>query len=211
MPRSLHIRGVQTARQALSNFDQNKQLNQKWAIDALAGRFVEIVGIDAPAALTPTTLLLREAQRRGEPVAWVGSTRSVFYPPDLASHGIDLAALPVIRVADIYKAFRATDCLLRSGGFGLVILDLDDSQELNATMQVRLSCLAREFNTVLLCLTRRNKAQLAQGSLASLRAEVTSEKVDFNHFNWELRITKDKCNGPGWQHKERCCGPNGLC
>ena len=38
--------------------------------------------------------------------------------------GIDLDALPVVRVPDARAAGRAADHLVRSGGFGLVVIDL---------------------------------------------------------------------------------------
>ena len=42
-----------------------------WTLDEVAGRFVEISGAAASAALTLTFTLIREAQARGEPVGWV--------------------------------------------------------------------------------------------------------------------------------------------
>ena len=68
--------------------------------------------------------LVREAQQRGEPVGWVTSMASCFYPPDAAQSGTDLAALVVIRIPAAEKIARAGEKLLRSGGFGLLVFDL---------------------------------------------------------------------------------------
>src|SRR5438093_9453381 len=72
-----------------------------WGLDALRGRLVELSARGAAATLTSAIELVGEAQRSGEPVAWVTLGHATFYPPDVADSGIDLAALAVIRVHDI--------------------------------------------------------------------------------------------------------------
>ena len=57
-------------------------------------------------------------------MGWVTSTGSFFYPPDAAHGGVDLAALVVIRVLHAASIPVAGEKLLRSGGFGLIVLDL---------------------------------------------------------------------------------------
>src|SRR6185503_3442177 len=89
-----------------------------WALGEVAGRLVEISSSTASAALTITFALVREAQERGEPVGWVTSAESFFYPPDAARCGTDLAALVVVRLAERQSISRAGEKLLRSGGFG---------------------------------------------------------------------------------------------
>src|SRR5262245_10310803 len=69
-----------------------------WTRPALAGRIVELSGARASASLTFATALVLDAQRRGETSAWVTSQASSFFPPDVAANGVDLAALPVVRV-----------------------------------------------------------------------------------------------------------------
>ena len=56
---------------------------------------MEISASTAAGRLTLAFGLVREAQEGGEPVGWVTSTESSFYPPDAAQNGIDLAALVV--------------------------------------------------------------------------------------------------------------------
>src|SRR5512147_2110212 len=62
-----------------------------WSLSSLAGRLVEISAGLAGAPLTLAFRLVLEAQRKGEPTAWVGRRESVFYPPDAAAAGVDLA------------------------------------------------------------------------------------------------------------------------
>ena len=95
-----------------------------WTLPEIAGRLVEISSSGASASLTIVFGLVREAQKRREPVGWVTSMESVFYPFDAVHGGIDLAALAVIRVLHTASIPRAGEKLLRSGGFGLVVLDL---------------------------------------------------------------------------------------
>jgi recombination protein RecA len=71
-----------------------------WTLAEVAGRLVEISGSTATAALTFTFVLVREAQECGEPVGWVTSTESCFYPLDAAQTGMDLRALVIIRLTN---------------------------------------------------------------------------------------------------------------
>jgi len=96
----------------------------EWSSPQVAGRFAEISGSKGTAVLTLAFRLVLDAQKRGEPVGWATSTESSFYPPDVAQLGIDLAALVVVRVPKAQAISRAGEKLLRSGGFGLVVLDL---------------------------------------------------------------------------------------
>src|SRR5712672_268927 len=96
---------------------------ERWSLDALRGRLVELSARGATATLTTSIELVREAQYAAEPVAWVTLSNGSFYPPDVADSGVDLAALVVVRVVDTTTAARAAERLLRSGAFGLVVLD----------------------------------------------------------------------------------------
>lgn len=179
-----------------------------WGLDALAGRFVELRGGAGAAALTLTARLLLEAQQRQEPVIWVGHRGSLFFPPDFAAAGVDLDALPVVRAADGRALARMADTLLRSGGFTVVVLDLDAGMFLTTAMQARLASLAKHHHSVLLAIARKRSPL---GSMVSLRGEASVQRAAFDRFTCELTIVKDKLRGPGWQHREVCRGPAGLC
>src|SRR5262249_8776328 len=83
------------------------ELPSRWTLSEVAGRLVEISSSAASAALTIAFTLVRQAQERGEPVGWVTSTQSFFYPPDAARSGTDLAALVVVRLTDAKNIARA--------------------------------------------------------------------------------------------------------
>lgn len=186
-------------------------LSSGWNLDNLAGRLIEVSGYADTAALTLATRVLHEAQRRGEAVAWIATEKSTFYPPDLAANGIDLAALPVVWVKRGLEAARASDTLLRSGGFALLVLDLGAQAGLSLSVQTRISSLAKQHHAAVLALTRKERRASSLGSLVSLRAFCARKRTAFARFSCEMEVLKDKRGGPGWRHMELCRGPDGLC
>ncbi len=183
---------------------------REWSLQALTGRMAEVSSDTAGASLTAVTSLILEAQHSAEPAVWIESTRSSFYPPDVAASGIDLNALIVVRTESSTHAARAADHLLRSGGFGLVVLDLSHDANLPMSVQSRLSGLANAHRTAVVCVTRKRSDALSIGSLVSIRGDTTVEKHAFDRFAWNLHAVKDKRRGPGWNHTGECRGPEGL-
>jgi recombination protein RecA len=184
-----------------------------WRLSSLYGRVGEISGSRATAALTLAMRLVLEAQRQGEPVAWIARRDGAFYPPDVASTGIDLDALVVVWATETRKAVRAADLLVRSGAFGLVVLDLGANALVQPAVQARLVGLARKHHSAVLYLTEKNRERASVGALISIRAEATRAwegRRDRDRFLCEAHILKDKRHGPGWSHEEICHGPDGL-
>ncbi|MFB1490224.1 MULTISPECIES: recombinase A [unclassified Thiocapsa] len=181
-----------------------------WGLATFRGRFAEVSGGEATAALTLTMGLVAEAQQCDEPTVWVTGRDSGFYPPDVAAVGIDLSALAVVWAQGALEAARAADLLLRSGAFGLVVLDLGADDDLPLAAQTRLAALAKKHETALLCLTRKGRERPSLGSLISLRADATRTGRAPPLFRCETLILKDKRQGPGRTHAELCHGPDGL-
>ncbi len=180
-----------------------------WSLAEIAGRLVEISGAGAAASLTLSFGLVLEAQQQGEPVAWITPRESSFYPPDAAEGGVDLEALTVVRVPDAKAVPRAADRLARSGGFGLVVLDLENA-EVPMPLQARLAGLAQKHHAALVCLTEKAERAPSLGSLVSLRVHAQRKPVAEDRFACELAAIKDKRRGPTWVHTEVCRGPAGL-
>ena len=181
-----------------------------WSLAEVAGRMVEISASTASAALSITFGLVREAQERGEPVAWVTSAKSSFYPPDAARSGADLTGLAVVRLARAESIARAGEKLLRSGGFGVVVLDLG-AADIPMPLQTRLAGLAHRHHSALICLTEKNRAAFSLGSLVSLRAHAEKRRLADNRFACALSVLKDKRRAPTWNYEELYDGPAGLC
>lgn len=189
-----------------------------WSLEQVAGRLVEISGVGAMAPLTLAFGLVLQAQQQNEPVAWIARNDSLFYPPDAAEDGIDLDALTIVRVPDGRAVARATDQLVRSGAFGLVVLDLSAPARAPRTggcdvpvpLQIRLAGLAHKYQTALLCLTMKGDAAPSLGPLVSLRVAARRKRLADGRFSCELTVLKDKRQGPTWRYAEVCHGPAGL-
>jgi recombination protein RecA len=181
-----------------------------WTLAEVAGRLVEISGSTATAALTLTFVLVHEAQECGEPVGWVTPAESCFYPLDAAQNGLDLKSLVVVRLTKAESIVRAGEKLLRSGGFGVIVLDLG-ATDMPMPLQTRLTGLAHRHHTAVVCLTEKDRAAFSLGSLVSLRAHAEKKRAADNRFTCTLRVLKDKRRGPTWHYEELYTGPAGLC
>jgi len=147
-----------------------------------AGRLVELSAPAGPGALlTAAASVLRDAQRAGETAAWITTTTSTFFAPDMDRAGIDLDALAVVRVPTEADVARTAARLLRSGAFGLVVLDLTEARgtsrrqrhlRLPPALLSRLSSLSRSHDAAALALTTKSRDTSSLGPLVSLRAEV---------------------------------------
>lgn len=189
--------------------------SERWGLDALRGRLAELSARGATATLTVAIELVIEAQRAAEPVAWVSLGNATFYPPDAADSGVDLAALAVVRVLDPTAAARAAERLLRSGGFGLIVIDLGGGGgavvDMAIAHQGRLVTLAQAHDTAVVCITEKPREAPSLGSLVSLRAEALRlHAPDQGDYHVTLRVLKDKRRGPGWSRTMKLRGPPGL-
>jgi recombination protein RecA len=198
-----------------------EEVAEPWGLPALRGRLVELSGRGARATLTEAMGLILEAQLASEPAAWIQSpSHGGFYPPDAAESGVDLAALVVVRVPDPTSAARAAERLLRSGAFGLVVIDLGlgglglgglglgGEPELSMAQQGRLVTLAQAHDAAIVCLTEKSAEAASIGSLVSLRVEALRSGRD--EMQIELRALKDKRRGPGWSRTTKVRGPAGM-
>lgn len=181
-----------------------------WGFATLAGRLVEVSSDRAGAPLTLAFRIVLDAQRHGEPVAWIGRRECPFFPPDVAEVGVDLAALPVVWAPDPVRAAGAADLLVRSGAFGLVVVDLGAGATLPLHAVSRLAGLAKLHGSAVVCLTEKDDARPSLGGLVSLRAHAARAGREADRFRCEARVIKDKRGRPGWCHVEVCRGPDGL-
>jgi recombination protein RecA len=187
----------------------------RWELDEVVGRLTELSGIGAVASLTAATSLVLEAQRRGEPAAWIGLPPASFFPPDLDEAGVDLDALVVVRAPDVTAMVRAADRLLRSAAFGLIVLDLGMPTgvpaEIPIAVQGRLVGLAQHHDAAIVVLTEKPREAASLGSMVSLRAEAVRERASGGRgWRMAVRAVKDKRRGPGWSELADVVGPDGL-
>jgi recombination protein RecA len=185
-----------------------------WGLASLRGRLVELSARGASATLTTAMDIVVEAQTQHEPVAWLTLAAGTFYPPDVAECGVDLAALVVVRTHDAMAAARSAERLLRSGAFGLIVIDLGSGNgaELSMQIQGRLVTLAQTHDAAVVCLTEKANDTASLGSLVSLRAEALRARGGpaTGEFAVTVRVIKDKRRGPGWTQTLKRRGPAGL-
>ncbi|MET0342518.1 MAG: hypothetical protein ABW252_16050 [Polyangiales bacterium] len=139
------------------------------------GQLLEVSGA-SPGKLSTVARLVAHAQGEGEPCAWIlARDEAGFYPPDFALMGIDLAALAVVRVpkeAGAHAQVRAAEVLMRSGAFGLVVIDFVGAVPRGAlAWQARLSGLARMHAARIVLLTPSARDAPSLGPLIGLRIE----------------------------------------
>jgi recombination protein RecA len=138
---------------------------------------------------------------------------ATFYPPDVADSGVDLAALVVVRATDATAAASAAERLLRSGSFGLVVLDFGGggAVELPIAHQGRLIPLAQAHDAAVVCITEKPNDAASLGSLVSLRAEAfrLRDRDRARGYDVTVRALKDKRRGPGWSRTIKLRGPSG--
>jgi len=198
-------------RQAGQLENQPRPVLDLWSRANLSGRLVEISAAGPAAALTAAVGLVHETQREGDPVAWITTLRSTFYPPDVADAGVDLASLAVVRAPDGRTAARAADRLIRSGAFGLIVLDLPGEAHIATAQQGRLVSLAQKHDTAVVCVTAKAADAPSIGSMVSLRVEAQRLAGGApGRYRCRFRALKDKQRGPGWEHAEEVRGPAGL-
>src|SRR2546428_841722 len=100
-------------------------------------------------------------------------------PPDAADGGVDLAALVVVRAPEARAAAQSAAELLRSGAFGLAVVDLVSYSAASIPLpsQTLLSGLAQKHDAVVVFLTEKACDSPSIGSLVSLRARARRRPV----------------------------------
>lgn len=186
------------------------------------GRLVELCG---EAQTSTAVAILAHAQREGETAAWIQPIRGSLYPPDLAAAGVDVEALVVIHVPETGAMSgaagqcRAAELLLRSGGFGLLVIDFETEPTGSAAWQGRLLGLARQHETRVLLL--RKDARESLGPLVGMRVASRVERVTSQdepsgfcprtgQFEIRHEVLKNKSGGPLEPAAIRIRGPWGL-
>ncbi|HKI97009.1 MAG TPA: recombinase A [bacterium] len=185
-------------------------LPARWSFATLAGRLVEVSAGGNSAALSVAMRLLAEAQRVGDLATWVSPPDSHFYPPDAATHAVDLTQLAVVHVPEPAQVPRAGARLAHSGAFGLVVLDLAGVTQVPDALLGRLVQQAKRHETLVLCLTRKAAAAPSLGSLVAVRAAALQERSGADRYRCMVTVLKDKRHGAGWRHEEVLHGVPGL-
>lgn len=190
------------------------------------GRIVELCGGPSVARTSAAVALCLEAQSHGDPVAWVlsrgepsvpSAISTMIFPPDLAEAGLDLDALVVVHVpaSDVRAAPKAAEILLRTGGFGAVVLDLSSMSSLRQSPKAdawmgRLLGLAREHSVRLVVLSSSDAQAPSLGPLVSVRMEMRRSRLSAGRFRVEGKVLKDKSGSMRGEEERVMRAPPGL-
>ncbi len=208
------IRGITRASKLKRHTDPEQR--GSFSFSTLSGRLTEFVITPPSGVYTALATLIYEAQCNGEPCVWIAGfpdPAPIFYPPDFAANGIDVSALAVIRTSDSRMLFRAIEHLLKSNGFGLIIMDLSEKIEIPQGKVGTFARLASRNGSAVCFVTRGKRRTL--GSLISVRFEVkrgvfsSSKGIDTSEY-LHIRALKDKNTYPHWKWEVPCYGADHL-
>lgn len=186
-----------------------------WGIDALKGRLVAVPKMSLGAALTSVVHVLADAQKQLETAAWIIGKHSCFYPPDAARWGVDLDAVAIVQLSNEKDMWFAADKLIRSGGIGLVVLDLESLGPKRETqgilsLQNRLARLARTYNVAVIILLGMQSAE-DTGAPVSLTVKSTvSPTSSPGRYTVCVAPKRDKSGTSHWKIEELCDAPDGM-
>jgi recombination protein RecA len=158
---------------------------------------------------------LIHAQRAGEPCAWIQPTNGHLFPPDLAAWGVDLQSLIVLHIpaaAGSSALPRAAEILLRSGAFGLVVIDLLSGAPRGdpSAWQSRLAALAREHGSTVILLSSSESHRGSLGPLVTLRVAPERRRTVAARYALDTRVLKNKAGAPLDPAAHECRAPYGL-
>lgn len=179
-----------------------------WGFDNLIGILAEISEETPSGAVSMAAEIIAQAQVRGEPVAWIAGKESIFFPPDLLNRSVDLRAVSVIRAGGETESLTAAEWLVRSGAFGLVVVDLDGEGNVSDASLGRILKVAERTQCAILFLTRKRPRDPSLGSRISLRGCVTRSGVD--PILVRLETVKDKRSISSSRHSRQYHGPSGM-
>jgi hypothetical protein len=137
------------------------------------GRITELAGPRSTGRTGLACQVAASATRAGETIAWV-DPEDTLDPEAAAAARVDLARTLWVRPRQATDALRATEILLRAGGFGLVVLDVDAGLgRAGAGVWPRLAHAAEQTRTALLIILSARQA----GTFAALGLEVVARRV----------------------------------
>lgn len=201
-------------RSSTASRPQNGPYLADFAALAAPGRMIEVSGRASSARLSTAASLLRRAQQEGETTAWIQASAGGLFPPDLAAAGVDLEALVVIHTpADrgAQAMLQAAEWLLRSGAYGLVVVDLCGHRApRGGAWQARLCALARQHQSRVVVITRSDDHEGSLGPLVGLRIAPRRSPPHIGRCRLDVHVLKNKSGAPLAIRPESWRTPTGL-
>ena len=192
-------------------------------------RLIELGAAARSARTSAAVSLVIHAQHAGEPVVWIQPEGGSLYPPDLAACGVDLTTLVVVHVPaksgvraagtggprttekdGAHGLARAAELLLRSGAFGLVVIDLTAGTPRGDAWQGRLAAMARQHASRVVILRESSDRSPSLGPMIAMRVHATREKRAPGRYAVAYRVLKDKTGLTGDPSPDPRRAPTGL-
>ena len=183
---------------------------KKWTLATMSGAMIELSGDQRSGKTTLAARLTVDAQRNHDVVAWIIQEDFFFFPPDMEAAGVDLDGLIVIRLPQLRNMLKAADQLLRSKGFGLIVIDVGRQRFISDKIQARFVSMAAKSGTTILFLTTKPRINPSLGSMISFHGHVSRYRRAEGNFSCEIEVKKDKRRGPCWSYEEECLSQGGL-
>ena len=128
---------------------------------------------------------------------------------DLAERGVDLFSVAVIRTgAGEADALTAAEWLLRSGAFGLLVVDAGAGWKVGDAALGRLQKLAERSQAAVVFLTRKRRHDPSLGSRISLRGCMV--KSGEEPIQVDIHVVRDKRANSSFRLCRRYHGPSGM-
>ncbi len=180
-----------------------------WSFPSLVGLLAEISEEAACGALSFAAEIILEAQVHREPVAWVASPDSTFFPPDLEKRGIDLGSIAMIRPGGSPSdSLVAAEWLVRCGAMGLVLIDCAGPWNVSDSALGRIQKLAERSQCAVVFLTRKPCSSPSLGSRISVRGCVSRSPRE--EFAISIHPARDKRSAAGSRLSRCYHAPPGL-
>jgi hypothetical protein len=179
-----------------------------WRFENIVGVLTEISEELPSGAVSFVAEMIHEAQRQGQPVAWIAGTESIFFPPDLALRGVSLSGLAVIRAGGETESLMATEWLVRSGAMGLVIVDAPQAWSVTDASLGRIQKVAEKNLCAVVFLTQKPSRDPSLGSRISLRGCVSRSGA--GPFTVMITTAKDKRSNSVPRQSRQYHGPSGM-
>jgi len=141
------------------------------------GAMTEICGGESTGRTSLLFALLGQATQRGECCAWI-DTAGAFDPASAVEAGVDLDRVLWVNCGgNAQHALKSTDLLIQGGGFGLVVLDMADTdaaiaRRIPLASWFRLRHAAERTGTALVAVERQINAR----SCSALQIEMRRKK-----------------------------------
>lgn len=208
---AVKLRPVQTlTTSSLSNHRRRIQPLQ-------TGSLVEVSVSGKSAGLSYVAHQIRLMQGSHDMVVWLTTNEAGLIAGDDARvSGIDLAQCTFVKTPSVTDAGRAADKLIRSGAFGLIVLDATVGEPPPEPLLSRLQKLTRKHQCSLIMVTRKDDAAPSLSSMVSVRLSATRRCL--KHAPWSLQpsyevvptVLRNKTPYPIEETPITCYAPEGL-